>query len=213
VSDLRLQLWTIYLTPEPTGIPPVITPLAQLLRERGWEADVVAAHPHYPEPRWGTRLRPCRKVRDGIKVLRVPTLDRQEHGRGAHAPGSELRIHTAGLDPVGWGPFLGDPMGCWSFHRVSGTAARETLVRRAVAPSRGPGSCPSRRREEQIEIGGLARASNWLDLSAARRSNAAGKGLLRLDLARPARDRKLVCPNMRFHAPCPGELLDPFSSL
>ena len=32
----------------------------------------MAAHPHYPEPRWGTRLRPYREVVDGIRVLRIP---------------------------------------------------------------------------------------------------------------------------------------------
>ena len=33
---------------------------------------MVAAHPHYPEPRWGTRVLPYREVRDGIDVLRLP---------------------------------------------------------------------------------------------------------------------------------------------
>ena len=69
---MRLQLWTIYYAPEPTGIAPVTTLLARLLTERGWEVEVVAAHPHYPEPRWGTRLRPYREVVDGIRVLRIP---------------------------------------------------------------------------------------------------------------------------------------------
>ena len=70
--QLRLQLWTIYYAPEPTGIAPVTTLLARLLTERGWEVEVVAAHPHYPEPRWGTRLRPYRESCDGIRVMRVP---------------------------------------------------------------------------------------------------------------------------------------------
>jgi glycosyltransferase involved in cell wall biosynthesis len=33
---------------------------------------VVAAHPHYPEPVWGRRLRPYREIRDGVPVLRLP---------------------------------------------------------------------------------------------------------------------------------------------
>jgi colanic acid biosynthesis glycosyl transferase WcaI len=69
---LRLQLWTIYYEPEPTGIAPVATLLARLLFERGWEVNVVAAHPHYPEPRWGTRWLPYREVLEGITVVRVP---------------------------------------------------------------------------------------------------------------------------------------------
>ena len=71
-GELRLQLWTIYYAPEPTGIAPVTTLLARLLTDRGWDVEVVAAHPHYPEPRWGTRLRPYREVRDGIRIMRVP---------------------------------------------------------------------------------------------------------------------------------------------
>jgi colanic acid biosynthesis glycosyl transferase WcaI len=45
---------------------------AQGLRERGHHVQVVAAHPHYPEPVWGRRLAPYREVRNGIEVLRLP---------------------------------------------------------------------------------------------------------------------------------------------
>jgi colanic acid biosynthesis glycosyl transferase WcaI len=68
----RLQLWSYNYSPEPTGIAPVSAALARLLPERGWEVQVVAAHPHYPEPRWRKRLRPYREIRDGIPVLRLP---------------------------------------------------------------------------------------------------------------------------------------------
>jgi colanic acid biosynthesis glycosyl transferase WcaI len=34
--------------------------------------EVVAAHPHYPEPIWGSRKLPYREVRDGVPVLRLP---------------------------------------------------------------------------------------------------------------------------------------------
>lgn len=46
--------------------------LAQRLHDRSHEIEVVAAHPHYPEPLWGTRLRPYREVRQGIRVTRLP---------------------------------------------------------------------------------------------------------------------------------------------
>jgi colanic acid biosynthesis glycosyl transferase WcaI len=39
---------------------------------RGHRVEVIAAHPHYPEPRWGSRRRPYRETRDGIRVLRLP---------------------------------------------------------------------------------------------------------------------------------------------
>jgi colanic acid biosynthesis glycosyl transferase WcaI len=71
-SPLRIQLWSYNYDPEPTGIGIVSTVWARGLRDRGHQVEVVAAHPHYPEPVWGTRLRPYREVRDGIDVLRLP---------------------------------------------------------------------------------------------------------------------------------------------
>ena len=68
----RLQLWSYNYSPEPTGIAPVSASIAHQLAEKGWDVQVVAAHPHYPEPRWGKRLRPYREIRDGIPVLRLP---------------------------------------------------------------------------------------------------------------------------------------------
>lgn len=72
VPSLRIQLWSYNYDPEPTGIGPVSRVLAAGLRDRGHEVDVVAAHPHYPEPKWGVRLLPYREVRDEIPVLRLP---------------------------------------------------------------------------------------------------------------------------------------------
>ncbi len=71
-KPLRIQLWSYNFDPEPTGIGIVSTVWARGLRERGHEVEVVAAHPHYPEPHWGTRLRPYREIRNGIPVLRLP---------------------------------------------------------------------------------------------------------------------------------------------
>jgi colanic acid biosynthesis glycosyl transferase WcaI len=71
-DPLRIQLWSYNFDPEPTGIGIVSTVWARGLRDRGHHVEVVAAHPHYPEPRWGTRLLPYREVRDGIDVLRLP---------------------------------------------------------------------------------------------------------------------------------------------
>jgi colanic acid biosynthesis glycosyl transferase WcaI len=69
---LRIQLWSYNYDPEPTGIGVVSTILARGLRDRGHHIQVVAAHPHYPEPRWGTRILPYREIRDGIGVIRLP---------------------------------------------------------------------------------------------------------------------------------------------
>jgi colanic acid biosynthesis glycosyl transferase WcaI len=40
--------------------------------EAGWHVEVIAAHPHYPDPRWGKTAKPYWEVRDGIRVLRLP---------------------------------------------------------------------------------------------------------------------------------------------
>lgn len=69
---MRIQLWSYNYDPEPTGIGIVSTVWARGLRERGHELEVVAAHPHYPEPQWGRRRLPYREVRNGIPVLRLP---------------------------------------------------------------------------------------------------------------------------------------------
>ena len=69
---MRIQLWSYNYEPEPQGIGPLSATLAQALRERGHDVLVVAAHPHYPQPLWGRRLRPYRERRDDVPVLRLP---------------------------------------------------------------------------------------------------------------------------------------------
>jgi colanic acid biosynthesis glycosyl transferase WcaI len=73
-GGLRIQLWSYNYDPEPMGIGPVSTVLVRELARLGHRIDVVAAHPHYPEPRWGRRWRPYREVREGIPVLRLPLI-------------------------------------------------------------------------------------------------------------------------------------------
>lgn len=70
--SLRVQLWSYNYDPEPTGIGPVSSVLAEGLRDRGHSLDVVAAHPHYPDASWGRCLLPYREQRTGIPVLRLP---------------------------------------------------------------------------------------------------------------------------------------------
>jgi colanic acid biosynthesis glycosyl transferase WcaI len=73
-GGLRVQLWSYNYDPEPMGIGPVSTVWAKGLRDLGHDVEVVAAHPHYPDPVWGRRARPYREVRDGIPVLRLPLM-------------------------------------------------------------------------------------------------------------------------------------------
>lgn len=72
LESLQVQLWSYNYDPEPTGIGPVSKVLAEGLRDRGHRVDVVAAHPHYPEPKWGVRRLPYRETRNGIDVVRLP---------------------------------------------------------------------------------------------------------------------------------------------
>jgi colanic acid biosynthesis glycosyl transferase WcaI len=69
---LRIQLWSYNYAPEPAGIAPVSATLAEGLLDRGHEVSVVAAHPHYPEPTWGSRRLPYRETRGGIPIVRLP---------------------------------------------------------------------------------------------------------------------------------------------
>ncbi len=69
---MRIQLWSYNYDPEPQGIAPLSATLARGLAARGHDLLVIAAHPHYPEPAWGMRLRPYRERRAGIPVLRLP---------------------------------------------------------------------------------------------------------------------------------------------
>ena len=71
---MRLQLWSYNYAPEVTGIAPVSEVWAKAMKELGHEVEVVAAWPHYPEPKWEHRRRPYREVRDGIPVTRLPLL-------------------------------------------------------------------------------------------------------------------------------------------
>ena len=78
---MRLQLWSYNYPPEVTGIAPVSEVWAKAMRARGHDVEVVAAWPHYPEPRWEHPRRPYREVRDGIRVTRLPLWA----GRGSTA--------------------------------------------------------------------------------------------------------------------------------
>ena len=69
---MHVQLWSYNYDPEPSGIGPLSGTMGRALAALGHRVEVVAAHPHYPEPRWGTRMLPYREDRDGLPVLRLP---------------------------------------------------------------------------------------------------------------------------------------------
>jgi colanic acid biosynthesis glycosyl transferase WcaI len=101
---MKIQLWSYNYDPEPTGIAPLSTVWARAMTERGHQVEVVAAHPHYPEPVWGRPLRPRREYRDGVPVLRLPLWP----GRGSTAQRLRQELtFTAAL--AGAAPLLGTP--------------------------------------------------------------------------------------------------------
>jgi putative colanic acid biosynthesis glycosyltransferase WcaI len=101
----RIQFWSSNFAPEPTGIAPVSTVLADALAERGWEVDVVASHPHYPDPRWGTRRRPYRQRRGDVRLLRLPLLIGRETAKQRLL--QEMSIVSGYLAAT---PILGPPL-------------------------------------------------------------------------------------------------------
>ena len=103
-GGLRVQLWSYNYDPEPMGIGPVSTVWAHELAALGHEVEVVAAHPHYPEPKWGRSRRPYREVRDGIPVLRLPlSIGRASTAQRYRQELSFMASQTAAT------PFLGRP--------------------------------------------------------------------------------------------------------
>src|SRR3981081_2176721 len=78
---MRIQLWSYNYDPEPQGVAPLSRMLAVELAARGHNVLVASAHPHYPEPNWGMRLRPYRENRDGIPILRLPLWIGRDKGR------------------------------------------------------------------------------------------------------------------------------------
>jgi colanic acid biosynthesis glycosyl transferase WcaI len=102
---MRVQLWSANFAPEPTGIAPVSTVLADELAERGWDVDVVANHPHYPDPRWGTRRWPYRQRRGDVKLLRLPLLVGRETAKQRLL--QEMSIVSGYLAAT---PILGPPL-------------------------------------------------------------------------------------------------------
>jgi colanic acid biosynthesis glycosyl transferase WcaI len=78
---MRIQIWSSNYYPEPQGIGPLSTIMAERLAARGHDVLVVSAHPHYPEPVWGARQRPYRERHHGVPVLRLPLWVGRDTGR------------------------------------------------------------------------------------------------------------------------------------
>ncbi len=78
---MRIQLWSYNYDPEPSGIAPLSGIWARAMRDRGHEVLVVAAHPHYPKPIWGSRTKPYRERREDVPVLRLPLWIGRETAR------------------------------------------------------------------------------------------------------------------------------------
>jgi colanic acid biosynthesis glycosyl transferase WcaI len=71
----------------------------------GWEVDVVASHPHYPDPRWGTRRWPYRQRHGDMKILRLPLIIGRDTAKARLI--QELSIVSSYLAAT---PILGPPL-------------------------------------------------------------------------------------------------------
>jgi putative colanic acid biosynthesis glycosyltransferase WcaI len=105
----RVQLWSANFAPEPTGIAPVSTVLAEELIGRGWEVDVIANHPHYPDPRWGARRRPYRQRRGDMRLLRLPLLVGRETSKQRLLQELSIASGYLAATPILGPPLLGKP--------------------------------------------------------------------------------------------------------
>jgi colanic acid biosynthesis glycosyl transferase WcaI len=83
----------------------VSTVLADELAKRDWDVDVVASHPHYPDPRWGTRRWPYRQRRGDLRLLRLPLLVGRETSKQRLL--QEMSIVSSYLAAT---PILGPPL-------------------------------------------------------------------------------------------------------
>lgn len=101
---MKIQLWSCNYDPEPMGIAPLSAIWARTMVARGFDVEVVAAHPHYPQPDWGKKALPYREVRDGITVTRLPlVIGRKLKAQRLIQEASFMASQTAAL------PFLGKP--------------------------------------------------------------------------------------------------------
>ncbi len=71
---MKIHLWSSNYDPEPLGVAPISAAWARSMLARGHDVKVVAAHPHYPKPDWGTKVLPYREIRDGVPVTRLPLV-------------------------------------------------------------------------------------------------------------------------------------------
>jgi colanic acid biosynthesis glycosyl transferase WcaI len=94
-----ILLWSPNYSPEPTGIPPLVTDAAECLAERGHRVDVVTAVPNYPERRIHPDYRRVlfrREIRRGVVVHRSWLRARPERTFADKAL-YELTISTCAL--------------------------------------------------------------------------------------------------------------------
>lgn len=166
---MKIQLCSCHYEPEPMGIAPVSATLARGLHSLGHDVRVVAAHPHYPDPSWGTRIRPYREIRDGLPVMRLPVWV----GRASAAQRirQELSFTAAMFAAL---PFLGRPdvilAASPSFPALL-PAVIDSRLRRVPLVAWLHDVLPEGAMATGLVEGGpVLRASRWLERTAYRRA-------------------------------------------
>lgn len=99
---MKLLILGLNYAPEPVGIGPYTTGLAEALAARGHEVEVVAGKPYYPQWRSydGQPKGPTRTVENGVTVTRVP------HYVPENPIGSRRLAHHASFAASSYGPTM-----------------------------------------------------------------------------------------------------------
>jgi colanic acid biosynthesis glycosyl transferase WcaI len=96
---MRIIIWGVNYTPEPTGIGPFNTGMAEWLAARGHEVEMVTTFPYYPS--W--RKRPEDKGRlYGTDVLNGVTVRRCWHYVPARVTALRRMVHEASFLATSW---------------------------------------------------------------------------------------------------------------
>ena len=161
---MRVQLWSYNYAPEATGIAPVSEVWAKAMRELGHDIDVVAAFPHYPEPRWEHPRRPYREVRRRHPRHPAAAVGGPRQRGAAHPPGAELRGRADGRDPRAaqagcHGGRLAVVPGAGAGHRQRAAAAHPMAALAARHPARRRRRDRTRRRRARAACRQGARAA------------------------------------------------------
>jgi colanic acid biosynthesis glycosyl transferase WcaI len=185
---MRIQIWSYNYHPEPQGIGPLSTVMAEELAARGHDVLVVTAYPHYPHNAWGTRWRPSRERRHGVAILRLPLWIGRETAaervrqevsftlaESAAAPVLPACDVMVGVSPSF--PALAPCMAASRLRRTPWVLWLQDLVTDAAASTGLLPSGPLLAAARRLELAAYASAARIVAISESFRGNLVRKGV------------------------------------